>query len=175
MLLINALSWKKSICYSALLWKMKFHLDHKVQVQVIWLTLLLTNSSRDPFWYIISPGMGLSVLEINGEVARLLYKFFDGDYYYSDEMEYSYWNKARTPFVINCCTGLLLLPWWQYQIETFTMLLALCAGDSPVNSQHKGQCLELWCFLWSAPWVNNRQAGDFGCHCAHYDVIVMPI
>ena len=36
---------------------------------------------------------------------------------------------------------------------------------------------ELWCFLWSAPWidgwVNNREAGDLRRHCAHYDVIVM--
>ena len=36
---------------------------------------------------------------------------------------------------------------------------------------------ELWCFLWSAPWingwVNNRKAGDLRRHRAHYDVIVM--
>ena len=35
----------------------------------------------------------------------------------------------------------------------------------------------LWCFLWSAPWinrwVNNREAGDLRRHRAHYDVIVM--
>ena len=36
---------------------------------------------------------------------------------------------------------------------------------------------ELWCFLWSAPWidgwVNNREAGDLRRHRVHYDVIVM--
>ena len=36
---------------------------------------------------------------------------------------------------------------------------------------------ELWCFLWSAPWingwVNNPEAGDLRRHYAHYDVIVM--
>ena len=36
---------------------------------------------------------------------------------------------------------------------------------------------ELWCFLWSAPWindwVNNREAGDLRRHHTHYDVIVM--
>ena len=35
----------------------------------------------------------------------------------------------------------------------------------------------LWCFLWSAPWingwVNNREAGDLRRNRAHYDVIVM--
>ena len=34
---------------------------------------------------------------------------------------------------------------------------------------------ELWCFLWSAPWmngwVNTREAGDLRRHRAHYDVI----
>ena len=41
----------------------------------------------------------------------------------------------------------------------------------------KASDAELWCFLWSAPWingwVNNREAGDLRCHRAHYDVIVM--
>ena len=41
----------------------------------------------------------------------------------------------------------------------------------------KASDAELWCFLWSAPWingwVNNREAGDSRCHLAHYDVIVM--
>ena len=36
---------------------------------------------------------------------------------------------------------------------------------------------ELWCFLWSAPWingwVNNREAGDLRRQRAHYNVIVM--
>ena len=41
----------------------------------------------------------------------------------------------------------------------------------------KASDAELWCFLWSAPWingwVNNHKAGDLRCHRAHYDVIVM--
>ena len=36
---------------------------------------------------------------------------------------------------------------------------------------------ELWCLLWYAPWINgwinNREAGDFKRHRAHYDVIVI--
>ena len=47
----------------------------------------------------------------------------------------------------------------------------------PVNSPHKGQ----WCgplmfsliCTWINGWVNNREAGNLRCHCAHYDVIVM--
>ena len=41
----------------------------------------------------------------------------------------------------------------------------------------KGSDVELWCFLSSAPWisgwVNNREAGDFRRHHAHYNVIVL--
>ena len=39
-----------------------------------------------------------------------------------------------------CCTG--SIAWWRHQMETFSALLALCAGNSPrspVNSPHKGQ------------------------------------
>ena len=36
---------------------------------------------------------------------------------------------------------------------------------------------ELWCFLWSAPWINsyvsNHEAGDLRRNLPHYDVIVM--
>ena len=41
----------------------------------------------------------------------------------------------------------------------------------------KASNAELWCFLWSVPWingwVNNREAGDLRRHRAHYDVTVM--
>ena len=48
---------------------------------------------------------------------------------------------------------------------------------SPVNSLHKGQwrgalMFSLIC-VWINDWVNNREAGDLRCYCAHYDVIVM--
>ena len=72
-------------------------------------------------------------------------------------------------------------PWWRHQMETFSALLAICAGNSPVpvTSPHKGQwrgilmfsliCTRINC------WVNNREAGDLRRHLAHYDVIVMNI
>ena len=41
----------------------------------------------------------------------------------------------------------------------------------------KASDVELWCFLWSGPWingwVNNREAGDLRRNHAHYDVTVM--
>ena len=48
---------------------------------------------------------------------------------------------------------------------------------SPVNSIHKGQwrgaLLFSLTFAWTNGWVNNRDAGDLGRQCAHYDATVM--
>ena len=72
-------------------------------------------------------------------------------------------------------------PWWLHYMETFSALLALCAGNSPVTGEfpHKGQwCRALMFSLicaWIRGWVNNREAGDLRCHRTHYDVIVMAL
>ena len=69
--------------------------------------------------------------------------------------------------------------WWRHQMETFSALLAICAGNSlaPVNFPHKGQWRGALMFalicVWINAWVNNRKAGDLRRYCAHYDVIVM--
>ena len=75
--------------------------------------------------------------------------------------------------------GVLPVPWWRHQMETFSVLLAICRGihRSPVNSPHKGQwrgasMFSLIC-VWINGWVNNREAGDFRRYRAHYDVTVM--
>ena len=56
--------------------------------------------------------------------------------------------------------------WWRHQMEAFSALLALCAGNSPVpvNSPYKGQwrgalMFSLIC-AWINDWVINREAGD---------------
>ena len=64
-------------------------------------------------------------------------------------------------------------------METFSALLALCAGNSPVpvNSPHKGQWRRALMFSlicsWINDWVNNREAGDLRHNRGHYDVNVM--
>ena len=69
--------------------------------------------------------------------------------------------------------------WWRHQMEPFSALLAICAGNSPVpvNSPHKGQWRGALMFsliyAWINDWVNNREAGDLRRHRGHYDVIVM--
>ena len=75
-----------------------------------------------------------------------------------------------------CCRG---ISWWRHQMETFSALLALCAGNSPVplNSPHKGQWRRALMFslicAWINDWVSNREAGDLRRHCGHYDVNVI--
>ena len=69
--------------------------------------------------------------------------------------------------------------WWRHQMETFSALLALCAGNSPVpvNSPHKGQWRRALMFSLICArindWVNNREAGDLRRYRGHYDVNVM--
>ena len=75
--------------------------------------------------------------------------------------------------------GVQICAWWRHQMETFSALLAICAGNSPVpvNSPHKGQWRGALMFTLICAringWVNNREAGDLRRYRAHYDVIVM--
>ena len=68
-------------------------------------------------------------------------------------------------------------------METFSVLLAICAGNSPATDEFPAQwpgtrsfdvffdlrLNKLVC------WVNNREAGDLRRYCTHYDVIVKDI
>ena len=66
--------------------------------------------------------------------------------------------------------------WWCHQMKTFSALLALCVGNWPVNSpQWRGALMFPLICAWINTWVNNSEAGDLRCHCAHYDVIVIKI
>ena len=44
--------------------------------------------------------------------------------------------------------------WWRHQVETYSALLVLCVGNSPVTGEFPAQrpvTRSFWCFLWSAP------------------------
>ena len=70
-------------------------------------------------------------------------------------------------------------PRWRHQMETFSTLLAICAGNSPgpVNSPHKGQwrgaLMFSLIFAWINGWVNNGEAGGLRRHRTHCDVTVI--
>ena len=71
------------------------------------------------------------------------------------------------------------LAWWRHQMETFSALLAFCAGNSPVTSGFPAKRPVTRSFhvffdlRLNKGWVNNREADDLRRHQAHYDVIVM--
>ena len=56
------------------------------------------------------------------------------------------------------------------EMESFSALLALCAGNSPVTSEFPTQRPVTRTMASDA---NNREAGDLRRHGAHYDVIIM--
>ena len=96
---------------------------------------------------------------------------------YYDILLYELWNRTSSPALHKNAKP--PVAWWRHQMETFSALLAICAGNSlvPMNSQHKGQwrgalMFSLIC-VWINGWANNRKAGDLRRHRARYDVIVM--
>ena len=64
-------------------------------------------------------------------------------------------------------------------METFSTLLAICAGNSPVTGEFLAQrpvtrSFDVFFDLRLINgWVNNGEAGDLRRYRAHYDVIVM--
>ena len=61
-------------------------------------------------------------------------------------------------------------------METFSALLAIYAGNSPVPGEFPAQrpvTRSFDVFFWINGWVNNREAGDLRRYHAHYDVTAM--
>ena len=74
---------------------------------------------------------------------------------------------------------LSVISWWRHQMETFSAVLVICAGNSPVTDEFPTQRpvtrsfdVSLIC-AWMNGWANNRETGDLTRHRAHYDVTVM--
>ena len=66
--------------------------------------------------------------------------------------------------------------WWRHQMETFSALLAICVGNSPVTGEFRAWLRALMLPLicaWINGWVYNCEASDFRRHRAHYDVTAM--
>ena len=67
--------------------------------------------------------------------------------------------------------------WWRHQMETFSALLAICAGNSPVSGEFPAQrtvtrSFDIF-FDVRLIKINTREAGDLRRYRIHYDVIVM--
>ena len=70
--------------------------------------------------------------------------------------------------------------WWRHQMETFSMLLALCVGSSTVPGEFPPakrpvtrSCDVFFICPWTNGWVNTRDGGDLRRHRAHYGITVM--
>ena len=61
--------------------------------------------------------------------------------------------------------------WWRHQMETFSALLALCAGNSPVPSQRP--VTRSFDVLFDLRMNKRSNKQSWGCHRAHYDVTLM--
>ena len=93
---------------------------------------------------------------------------------------WSLWVKGPcTQTVRSMLQRILSVTWWLHQMETFSALLAICAGNSPVIGEFPTQRLVTSSFDVSFDlrpkngWVNNPVAGDLRRNDAHYDVTVM--
>ena len=89
-----------------------------------------------------------------------------------------------TNFSTNCLFPVVwdvftLMSWWRHQMQTFSALLAICAGNSPVTGEfpHKGQWRGALMFslivAWINGWVNNHDAGDLRRNRVPYGVTAM--
>ena len=84
-----------------------------------------------------------------------------------------WWYLTRLSLFLGWCT------WWRHQMETFSALLAIRAGNSPVFGEFPAQRPVTRSFdvffdcTWINRWVNNDESGDFRRYRTHYDVIVM--
>ena len=69
-------------------------------------------------------------------------------------------------------------PWWRHQMETFSALLAICAGNSPVTGEFPAQkpvtrSFDVFFDLRLDKSLSELSRGDLRRYHAHYDVTVM--
>ena len=78
---------------------------------------------------------------------------------------------TNSGFDLFCCG----IAWWRHRMEIFFALPTHCAGNSPITSEGRWSGALMFSLIcaWINGWVNNREAGDFRCYHAHYDVIVL--
>ena len=90
---------------------------------------------------------------------------------------YMMYGVMKWPYALDSISGRRAVTWWRHQMETFSALLAICSGNSPVPGvfpvrRPVTRSFDVFFDLISG-WVNNHKAGDLRRYRAHYDVIVM--
>ena len=134
--------------------------------------------SKVKIFYIVIPqhyACRLSINHIHDEIIPYSYSIIPGAHslFRQHGMKYTEGAKKQENQIM------IHKAWWRHQMETFSALLAICAGNSPVTGEFPAQRPVTWSFMfsficdWINGWVNNREAGDLRRNCAHYDVNVM--
>ena len=102
------------------------------------------------------------------------------DIFFTRYRRHTGWRETDIRLMFTIWYKLCANSWWRHQMETFSVLLVICAAihRSPVNSPHKGQWRQgalMFSLILARTngWVNNSEAGDLIRHRAHYDVILM--
>ena len=93
------------------------------------------------------------------------------------------WNNANSPTMSDVITEEHAIAWWRHKMETFSALLALCAGNSPVTGESPSQrpvtqSFDTFFDLRLNKRVSKESWGwrfDTPSRSAHYDVPVMEI
>ena len=84
------------------------------------------------------------------------------------------WTLEKHPITLPC--GPAHSSWWRHQLEAFSALLAICAGNSPVTGEFPAQrpvAQSFEVFFDQRPNKRLSEAGDLRRHRAHCDAIVM--
>ena len=97
------------------------------------------------------------------------------EYVIHPEWLHTYWVGPIGGLVVSSLRGQRMGfdTWWCHQMETFSALLAICAGNSPHKGQWRGALMFTVICARINGWVNNREAGDLRRYRAHCDVTVM--
>ena len=104
------------------------------------------------------------------ETSVLLFIFHSHTFFHTLECG------VRSQMVYRVREAILISTWWRHQMETFSVLLALCAGNSPVTGEFPAQRPVTRSFgvffdlRLNKRLSNNRNAGDLRRHHAHHDI-----
>ena len=121
----------------------------------------------------------VSIRSLETKLSEILFKFAVKKTHLKCHLPFLGAQCLNTSRPSDAYIGVCEPAWWRHEMETFSALLFICVGNSPVpgNSPHKGQLRGAFMFslicVGINGWVNNRKDGDLRRHRAYYDVIVM--
>ena len=114
-------------------------------------------------------------IQFRGTQWRKFYRYdiicFNGLRSFWQNVSKSVWIALHSPWQAHMVT------WWRHQMETFSALLALCAGTGEFPTQRPlTRSFDVFFDLRRINgWVNKCKAGDLRRIRPHYDVTVMMI